>query len=400
MMLKKKSSTDPNTPPSSLTLLRVLWTKYAPPAANDEISHVAVISDVHLGHARLPTRKNIADLEMIFPPARMQVLRVIIISGDLFDKRLAHDSQEAQDAARWMEKFLRMAKRYNVAIRILEGTPSHDNRQSQWMVNYNAMMGLGCDLKYYSEISIDELYEGGPSVLYVPDEVNVDATKTWTQVCDLMRSRAIEKVDFAIMHGCFNYQLPVKSLSAHNEDWYESIVNQRIVIGHHHTHSTCGKIVVPGSTDRHMHGQEEDKGHYQFSYSKTEGVYDDMFVINDRSMVFKTLKVVGKTYADVETILKKYQNYPDGSYFRLELSRVDEVYSNMGRLKNTFPQFQIDADPVEAKSKKKADVTGLIERPVLTAIRPDTIRSLVIPKVTDANADVMQVIERALAGPR
>lgn len=380
---------------TDLEIKKVPWPDFKVPLLTPDVAHIAVISDVHLGHSVVPASKITADLDWQFPDSRLEQLRVIIISGDLFDKRLPHDGDDAFIIARWMENLLIRCKKYNVAIRVLEGTPSHDNRQSRWMVNYNEMMKLGADVKYYPEPAIDELWEGGPTVLYVPDEVNHNATETWLHVNELLRNKGLDKVDFGVMHGFFTYQDPMTGITSHSEERYHNIVRHRIVIGHHHTHSNVGIIVVPGSTDRHKHGQEEDKGHFQFSYSKERGAFDDTLIINTRAMIFETLDVEGKTYLEVHDCIKKLNDYPTGSRLRLALFRTDEVYANMAKLKATFPQFRFDTIVKEAHARVNP-TSGLINRPVMTSIRPDTIHALVMPKVSDASAEVLAVIEKAL----
>lgn len=374
---------------------QVEWVDYINPTPAPGTFHVVILSDVHLGHGRVPTRKMIEDLELFLNPDRLKLIDFIIITGDLFDQRLPHDSTEAYLISRWMERLLRACKQYNVAIRILEGTPSHDQRQSQWMVTYNEMTCLGVDLRYYPELSIDELFPGGPMVLWVPDEVNHDANRTWLEVQALMRDRALDKVDFGFMHGFFRFQAPVETVSSHDEDRYQGIVRHLIVNGHDHTHKVLGIIRIPGSPDRHKHRQEEAKGHLQFSFSPEKGVHDEQFIVNHRAVIFTTLDVVGKSYPEVEKLLSSLEDSPDGSNYRLRLSRSDETYSNFSRLKTRFPHFKLTHDTVEAKK-----ITGAyespVERPILTSIRSDTLSGLVVPRLSNLSPEALKFAEQEL----
>lgn len=390
---------DPTTTLSSTkgTVIKVGLSRltYAIRQAGDLL--IAVISDVHLGHSRVKSGKIVGVLEKTFHEERMKALDVIIISGDLFDKRLAYDSDDAFVITRWMERFLKLAAKHNVAIRILEGTPSHDNRQSRWMIQYNEMIEANADIKYYENIVIDELIPGGPTVLYIQDEVNHDANKTWKMVQDLMREQGIDKVDFAVMHGMFTYQEPVRSISSHLEERYESIVVHLIIIGHNHHHTTSGKIRVPSSTERLRFNEEDDKGHLQFCYSPTEGVYDEFFVVNEEATIFTTIEVVGKTLNQVIATLKKYNGSPDGSYFRLKLSRNDEAYTALTRITVEFPQFNISTKVVDGVGDLDTEDTGLIvETVTLTSIRPDTLMQLILPRLEGTPDDIMKEIVKVL----
>lgn len=378
---------------TSSNILPITWENYAACTAFADLEkdvesyHIAVISDIHLGHRHIPAKKMIADLERQFPDSRMRALTVVVISGDLFDHRLAHDSEEAYLIGLWMERFTRQAKRCNTIIIILEGTPSHDCKQSMWMVTYNEIAQIGADVRYYPELAIDELFPGGPTILFVPDEVNHDASRTWKQVTAMMRDRGLDKVDFAVMHGFFHYQAPATTLSSHDEECYEGIVRYRIVIGHHHTHTTFGIIVVPGSTDRHKHGQEEAKGHYQFSFNPTRGVFDEKFIINENAVIFTSINVAGKELREVEAILRELEASPDGSNYRLLLSSNDESYNSFSKLKVKFPHFKLSYLNVDVK-RPISDLNTIIERPVITSIRNDTIESMLLDRIAKKRPDV------------
>lgn len=355
---------------------------------------VLVANDIHLGHNRVYAGKVIESLERIFCEERLRTVSAIVIPGDLFDKRLSFDSEAVHQITFWLEKFLSRCKACNVALRVLEGTPSHDNKQSRWITLLNDVCEIEADVCYYDKITIDVLYPNGPTVLYIPDEVNHDASKTWLQVNEQLREYGLETVDFAFMHGMFTYQEPIRTVVSHDVDRYQSIVKHRIAIGHHHTHTTHGKIVAPGSLERLRHNEEEEKGHYQFSIINGE-VVDELFVINEEATIFKTLDVVGMQFNEVISEIKKLTHFKAGSHLRLKISRTDPAYASLRELKNQFPHYHITTKGVEAESYTP-ESGELIDRPVITAVRPDTIKSLIYEKITDASSDVMSAINSIL----
>jgi hypothetical protein len=357
---------------------------------------VALISDVHLGHGRVHATKVIKTLNTMFPEERLKTLDMVMITGDLFDKRLTYDSDDALLITRWIEIFLRQCAKHGVALRVLEGTPSHDNKQSRWLPLINDMSNINLDIKYYGTLAIDELYEGGPLALYVPDEVNHDASVTWMQVNELLRQRGVSQVQYAFMHGMFTYQEPIRTVVSHNVDNYHSIVTERIYIGHHHTHTTCGRIVVPGSPERLRHNEEEDKGHLQFTICKDWKTHNELFIVNEEATIFSTYDVKGMELKAAIKFLRTIDHYPQGSNIRLELSREDPVYAGLAEIKSLFPQFNIGTKVVEADNFTP-DTTDLIERPVITAIRPDTINDLLWSRVKDVDKPVLDCIQQILA---
>lgn len=362
----------------------------------DEGYTVALISDVHLGHGRVHATKVIKTLKTMFPESRLAGLDMIMITGDLFDKRLTYDSDDALLITRWIEIFLRQCAKHGVAVRILEGTPSHDNKQSRWLPLINEVSNINLDIKYYGTLAIDELYEGGPLALYVPDEVNHDASVTWMQVNELLRQRGVSQVHYAFMHGMFTYQEPIRTVVSHNVDNYHSIVTERIYIGHHHTHTTCGRITVPGSPERLRHNEEEDKGHLQFTIAKDWTCHNELFIINEDATIFSTFDLKGVQIKAAYKFLENHEHLPAGSHIRLEISREDPAYAALAEIKARFPQFNITTKVVEADAYTP-DTTDLIERPVITAIRPDTINDLLWSRVKDVEKPVLDCIQRILA---
>ena len=78
-----------------------------------------------------------------------------------------------------------------------------------------------------------------------------------------MITSGLTKVDYAVMHGQFDYQLPkhITGMPRHDSQKYLDIVKHYIFIGHIHTHSVYDRIIAQGSFDRLTHGQEEPKGY-------------------------------------------------------------------------------------------------------------------------------------------
>lgn len=377
------------------TILRVTLDAIINPSLLPGEDRIAVISDVHLGHRRVPTEKIIATLDALFPPQRMEYLSFIIITGDLFDRRLSFDSHEAWLCSQWIKRLLRLAKTYDVGIRVLNGTPNHDEGQGKWLPRLNEISGIDADVRYYDKITIDTLYEGGPTCLWIPDEMNHDATVTWKQVNEVLREKGLDKVDFAFMHGMFTYQEPIRTVVSHLEERYFSIVNHKIVIGHHHTHTTNNIIVVPSSLERLRMNEEEEKGHYQFSFSQAAGVYDEYFIVNETATLFTTFDVEGWPHKKVVDLLKSLKDSPSDSWFRFRMSRDDESFPSFKQLEKQFSPFKLSIKQIETEGQI-TDTEELIDRPVMTSIRPDTLKDLIEPRLKGVDPAVRKIIDKIL----
>ena len=223
------------------------------------------LSDVHLGHKRTSTEEILKNLYIFFKDFTGEVysdLDFIFIAGDLFDGLLDYsgNDREIHSIKLWLNSIMRFCHKYSIALRILEGTPSHDWKQSFMAVTIYEIIDLPFDFKYVNSLYIEQ--HSKATILYIPDEWTSSTDTTYKQVKELMNNIHIDSVDIAIMHGAFEYQLrqaPAK-VQKHNEHLYESIVKYAINIGHIHTHSVHGKIIAQGSFDRLAHGEEEKKG--------------------------------------------------------------------------------------------------------------------------------------------
>jgi predicted MPP superfamily phosphohydrolase len=150
---------------------------------------IATVSDIHLHHDRVPAKVIIESLMRAFPDNwETAELDAIIIAGDLFDKimRIGSDNPDYAIIHAWMVMFLEMCARLKIAVRILEGTPSHDRGQSKMMEIINDDLELAgvvkADLKYFDTVTVDWDETLGLHILYVPDEVHPDPEKVWEYV--------------------------------------------------------------------------------------------------------------------------------------------------------------------------------------------------------------------------
>jgi len=229
---------------------------------------------------------------------------------------------------------------FNVKLRVLEGTGSHDYGQSKVLVTINESSGIDADLRYYPKLAYDTEEDLGISVLYIPDELNSDATVTWHQVRKLLDEFGVSKVDYAIMHGLFEFQLPahVVDMSAHLSERYESIVNKHVLIGHHHTHRIEGKIVVPGSFDRLAHGEEGPKGSIWIKdYGKRTQV---RFLENAGAKRYTTIRLHDLALEDaMERIDQTVANAPVGSAFLVKANATDPAAHLMDVAKGRYEQY-------------------------------------------------------------
>lgn len=247
---------------------------------------------------------------------------MIVLVGDVFDQALEFYDPAVVDSELWIMRLLVLCSKHNIVLRVLEGTPSHDRKQPQQFITSAQMletMGLKLDIQYVKAVSIEYIEKFGINVLYIPDEAGPPA-KTLELVYELMAARGITQVDYAFMHGQFEYQLPAAASKepCHNSVEYLKIVRELIFIGHIHIHTSLDRIHAQGSFDRLAHGEEGAKGHLRATVY-ANGERDVVFVENKGAMKYVTVNTLG---LDLEESLMKIRgtasDLPDGSYVRVE----------------------------------------------------------------------------------
>ncbi|MCY1340018.1 hypothetical protein D9M68_19950 [compost metagenome] len=350
---------------------------------------IAFISDIHLAHPRTDTYHIIANLRKAFPDdEETGKLDILFLAGDVFDRLMNLPQVEVDAIQDWITDLLRICVKRDIMVRVLEGTPSHDWRQSKQFVNVNNSLGTPADLRYVDTLSIEIMEKfGGMSVLYVPDEWNADASVTWKQVNELLAIHGLERVDVACMHGSFDYQLPIESVKNHDSDKYMSIVNHYIGIGHVHIRTEKGgKILAQGSFDRLSMGEENAKGHYRARISSKGNRH--WFVENTGARIYKTLDCRTLSVDETIELLIEYENEPDGSNFRLLIARGGAVQHGIKDLRKRFPQFRIVTHMDELKEQEKQSLVQDKQPTVKPiSITPTNIAHLILDRIKKQGRD-------------
>lgn len=312
-----------------------------------------VLSDVHLGSKNNTTVEIISNLDIFFDNysqnSQYSKINIIFIAGDLFDRLLDMDDDDTHLIKLWLDRLSRFCSRFDISLRILKGTPSHDWNQSSQAETVWKISQTPGDFKYVDTLSIEYMEKHDIHVLYVPDEWAATTDETLAQVKILLQEMQLKQVDIAIMHGLFNYQLPGigKASSKHDETSYLELVKYFINIGHIHTHSTYERILAQGSFDRLTHGEEEPKGGMLMYLDPVDG--DKYFFIENKgAKIFKTFTLKN---ADVEKsmeyIERQLLKIPLNSYIRIKAAKDHGVYIGFEELKSKFPFYNFTKKSLE-----------------------------------------------------
>lgn len=363
--------------------------------------NLAVLSDIHLGHKRNSTSEIIANLRAaIADNASTEQLDIIFLAGDVFDDLLLLNDNDVYEIDLWIYSLLSLCAKYNIKLRVLEGTPRHDRMQSNRFVLINEVMSHAVDLKWVTKISVEHIEEFGIDVLYIPDEATETPEKTYKIAKEVMAARGLEKVDLAIMHGCFDYQIPyLASDHKHDSRAYLDMVNYLIFIGHVHTSSTFERIIAQGSFDRLTHGQEEPKGHYRATLYDS-GEWEATFVENTGAKKFVTLKcqetALEETLAEITQLAAQLPLY---SHIRLDLDRNHPLLASMDTLIRRWPMITWEKISRETGEEEVIAEPDVDDEYIPITITRENIVDMMMNRIMlhpDIEADLIDVVREEL----
>ena len=284
-------------------------------------------SDNHLFHPRVPIAHTIEVLDRIIANDEHAAgIDILYFAGDVFDREIPFGSDAVTPIYAWMIRLLRFCSKYDIVLRILYGTPSHDRKQSSRFYDLIEEFKIDVDFKYVNTLSIEFIARFGINVLYVPDEWRTDPAVTLGEVKDLLAENHLDKVDFAVMHGCFQFQLPPipkVQMKAHVAEEYLALVRHHIFIGHHHTFSVFDRICSHGSTTRLAHGEEGPKGYVVHDLMDDDS-YVLTFVQTPDPWTFKRVQAKGMKISEISSFLTE-SNFRKGSYIEFVAEAEDEV---------------------------------------------------------------------------
>lgn len=358
--------------------------------------HFAVVSDIHLGHKRNSTAEIVKNLRRAFPDnSETGQLDIIFLAGDVFDSLLSLPDEDIFEIDAWVCHFLRVAKKWDIKVRVLEGTPGHDWKQSERFVIINEVVGIEADLKYVKDLSIEYIEQYGATVLYVPDEWQPTTEKTLSQVKELLLAKGLTQVDYAIMHGQFEYQLPPHVPGPkHSSKEYLALVRELIFIGHVHIHTRLERIVAQGSFDRLAHGEEGPKGHVR-ALVHAPGEHTVTFVENASAKRFVTIDCSGlDTEATIALVDQYARDIPDDSYVRLRGELGQPIFDNMELLIRRYPLYTWSKqvlDPNQDPEEIKVESENLYVPITLTK---ENLGEILVERVVNSGATA-QVVDAA-----
>jgi len=351
---------------------------------NDGKLCIEEVSDIHLGHHKTTTKEILDALRVAFPnTARLAEIDLLIIAGDVFDRLLQLPDDNVIEIRIWMNDFLRACKKWDVVVRCLEGTPSHDWKQCKHFVAENESSQIGADFKYHSTLCIEYIEKFDMHLLFIPDEWKHDTDDTWLDVKRTMSEHGLDMVDITVMHGAFAYQLPPHVPSpTHDPARYISITRYVVFVGHIHKHSVFDIIISAGSFDRLTHGEEEPKGHVRVVLT-SDGKMNITFIENKQAKLYITVTCTGLDMAESLEKLKFVDDLPKGSQIRIRSNKRDVIWTSADALKERFGHVVFTFQEDDKDKIKHRPITEMVKPHTSGEITDSNIRELLMKRLEE-----------------
>lgn len=365
---------------------------------DSNVLRIGSASDIHLLHRKNHTADIITNLNREFSDEILSSLDILILAGDVFDDLATANSPDMIDVDFWIVRLLRKCKQYNIVLFVLEGTPGHDREQSLRFVTLNKLTEIDAELRYIDDLTIRYEERFDMNFLFVPDEWgDKDPNNTLAAVKDLLKAKGLDKVDFAIMHGQFDYQMPAHfKIPCHDSSEYLKIVKHLIFIGHVHTFSQHERIIAHGSFDRLAHGEESPKGWVTVDVTLATNEYDIKFRENKLAKTFTTLNCIGYAPEDIiARVDKEVIGLREDSHLRIEAESTNPLYEHWTALKIRHPLIHFEKLPREQKEEKTSEVVNPEDEvyvPVI--ISSDNVKGLLMDRISRYNTDT-SILETA-----
>lgn len=348
------------------------------------------MSDIHLGGRAFNTEVVLGKLYSVFQftPTAANI-DIIFLAGDIFDCLQSWPDEPVGPIQLFISHLLKYCKKYDILLRVLEGTKSHDRKQSKEFIIINEMLQINADVRYITGVEIEHVDKFNIDILYVPDEHKPTTEETKEEVIKLMQERGLEFVDFSVMHGHFPHQVPdVKYLQVHDPDFYSYITKRYVFIGHDHEMCVHDNLIAHGSFDRTAHGQENPKGYFNVISHRDRSLDRVTFVENELATPFITVDVENLTYDDskkaIDEVIIPILDYPE-SNIRIKYRRNDLIDAYYNSLVKVYPKINWSKLYVRDEPVVKTSTLVEIYKPV--NITPNNVTSIIKKRLKCGDAD-------------
>ncbi len=251
------------------------------------------LQDLHFGHKE--TARMYGELEIVKNYIVDNDLQFIHINGDYFHKKLSLNDQMSVMAIRFFADLVSLAEEKSIAIRVVQGTLSHDLNQMSVFDSY--LNNPKLDMKIIRNVTKEYIERYNLNVLYIPEEYVEDNDSLYEEYRN-------DKYDMIHGHGTWDFVAFKNQIEESNnrtkltapifmyDEWKDAIGDGFVIFGHIHGRNTYKKkIFYSGSFTRWGFGESSDRGFSVYEIDTETKEYVVSYINNDVAPKYNTYNI-------------------------------------------------------------------------------------------------------------
>lgn len=325
-------------------------------------------------------------------------VKAIFVDGDMLDHaiRLYQPSFKAfLDVLIYLFTYCATQK---IPLRILNGTWEHDHGQLRYLPTLQAAIAPTCNLKVIDRIDLEYIPELDLRILYIPDDMPYNSSQEIIDVVvEKMRELGWDYVDYACIHGFFDFTVPPVARAAQKiiyEERQFPFVRKGINAGHVHIHQKVGKVISNGNVDNTRFGEVGPKGAV-LVVDDTEGGTSSVYLENQFAAPYVTVTygsedTTSDITADIARVVSEIKTERI-IHLRVLIENKDLRQAIRVYLADTYPHIRckVAAPPKDASSHVEEErvVFDLNLPPMPT---PETLAEYVYNRIASKETGILQ----------
>lgn len=243
------------------------------------------ISDIHLGHYKVPAMFSLENLRKYLYPHLNSELDILFIAGDVTETLLTLNAEGAFALMTFIEELQELSNECGFLIRVLKGTSEHEYDQLKY---FKVAKKGSQNTRVIEQMTVEHIDKYNLDVLYIPDDLPYQNAQS--EALRKIKEQGLKMVDICVLHGFCKHEIPpnvpIQPFNLFDAETLMKWTRGPILKGHVHKKSIYKRVISNGSFERNCHGDEGKKGFFLIEM-KEDRTFSYKFIENMNTMIFK-----------------------------------------------------------------------------------------------------------------
>lgn len=289
---------------------------------------IIIGTDFHIGSRADIKRYYEEELVYFVEEIKIRKPDLIVLGGDLFDKRISTNSDFNTYANLFVNSIADYCMYNGAKLFIIKGTMSHD------LYQLDSFIYLTKDPKKNTFIfnTCQEIFYNNCNILIIPEEYESSKIEYYKDTI----FNSTKKYDFVFGHGMFTFAGGYATESGKNnhivfdtKDFANNVYGL-VIFGHIHIQMKKDNCWYPGSFSRDSFGEEEPKGFIYIDYDeKNHNIRKSEFIENKNAPIYKTINARDVPDKDIGVFIKEELEKCSKLRIIIDSDITEEKYNNL-----------------------------------------------------------------------